>query len=397
MVGILFLSGCGNLSEHVPKNSSSSTKLVNGRAGTVEMRSDSLQNIDSLIQKGISLKAFPGAVVLVVRHGVVVKNSAYGFAAEYINGNFVKMANPVPMHTDTIFDIASLTKLFTAVAAMKLYEEGKLSLDMPVAKYIPQFASHGKEKVTIRMLLTHTSGFEPGIPLWKENKSIDERIQTVYNHPLQNPPGTVYQYSDLNMITLGKVIQTVSGEPLDEFIRRNITVPLRMKDTMFNPPASSRQRIAATEYQPWTKRGMVWGQVHDENAWSLGGVSGHAGIFSTAYDLAIFSQMILNGGSYDGVQILKPETVRLMEEVQTLAGHEHALGWEINQPWYMGGLASTETFGHTGFTGTSIVVDKKDDVICIFLTNRVHPVRTGPSINPYRAGVADDVAQSIGK
>jgi CubicO group peptidase (beta-lactamase class C family) len=371
-----------------------SDRLTHGTPQQAGLSAQKLAEIDDLMERGIQRKAFPGAVVLVARHGVIAFEKAYGYAAEYSDANYTQMSSPVRTTTGTMYDLASLSKIFTTLAVMKLYDEGRLDLDAPVAKYIPEFAQHGKGGVTIRMLLTHTSGLPPGIPLWKDHLRINERIAAVYRQPLVHPPGSTYVYSDLNFIVLGKLVERISRESLDTFVRQVLTEPLGMKDTMYNPPPTLIQRIAAGEYQTWTHRGLLWGQVEDENAWALDGVAGHAGVFSTADDLAVLAQMVLNDGRYDGRQVLKASTIQTMEQVQTLAGHPHALGWEVNQPWYMGALASPETLGHTGFSGTSIVVDTKDDLICILLTNRVHPTRNGPSLNPYRAHLADIVAEA---
>lgn len=363
------------------------------------MRESPLHDVDALIQQSIADRVMPGAVVLVARSGGVVKQKAYGDAARYLDDRGTVMEHPVPMRPDTIFDLASISKIFTVVAAMKLYEQGKFRLDDPVAHYLPEFAQNGKEKVTIRQLMTHTSGFRPDpiTPLYKVPGSREDRLRYVLTHPLDHEPGTTYVYSDLNFITLGALVERLSGERLDRFVREQITEPLGMKDTMYNPPASLKKRIAATEYQPWTGRGLVWGQVHDENAWALEGVAGHAGVFSTAHDLAVFAQMILNEGKYRGKRILRSETVKLMETNQNGAfpGQDHGLGWELNQHWYMDALASPQTMGHTGYTGTSLVVDRANGVIAILLTNRVHPTRQTVSTNPVRRQFARLVADAI--
>ncbi|MDN4593329.1 serine hydrolase [Polycladomyces subterraneus] len=366
---------------------------------SVGMRKTSLDDVDAFIQQSIADRVMPGAVVLVARSGGVVKHTAYGDAARYLDDKGTVMEHPLPMRPNTIFDLASISKIFTVVAAMKLYEQGKFHLDDPVARYLPEFAQNGKEKVTIRQLMTHTSGFRPGplTPLYKVPGSREDRLRYVLTHPLDHEPGTTYVYSDLNLITLGALVERLSGERLDQFVREQITAPLGMKDTMYNPPAELKDRIAATEYQPWTGRGLVWGQVHDENAWALGGVAGHAGVFSTARDLAVLGQMILNKGAYGGKRILRPETVKLMEDNQNEAfpGQDHGLGWELNQHWYMDALASPRTMGHTGYTGTSLVVDRANGVIAILLTNRVHPTRQTVSTNPVRRQFARFVADAI--
>ncbi|AIM16198.1 beta-lactamase [Bacillus sp. X1(2014)] len=357
-----------------------------------------LQQIDTMIQENIENKLFPGAVAFVARGGKIVKHSAYGHSAIYADGQFTKLDQPLSMKKDTIFDLASISKIFTSVAVMQLYEQGLFQLDDPVAKYIPEFAVNGKEKVTIRQLLTHTSGFTSWIPLYTMGNSRDERLQLVFQQPLKNKPGTAYEYSDLNMITLGAFIERLSGKRLDEFVKEHITKPLGMKDTMYNPPASLKNRIAATEYQAVPNRGLVWGEVHDENAWSLDGVAGHAGVFSTAEDLAKLAHIFINNGKYGGKSILKPETVKLLLENQNLAfpGNDHGLGWELGQGWYMDALSEgTESFGHTGYTGTSIVVSPHNKTVAILLTNRVHPSRNMGSINAPRRWFARQVADAI--
>src|SRR5699024_11694404 len=257
-----------------------------GPPGSVQMLKKQLDEIDGMIQQVIAVKYMAGSVVLAAKSGTIVKEDAYGYAARYLDDDFTEMENPVEMQTDTIFDLASITKVFTATAAMQLYEQGEFNLDAPVADYIPQFAQNGKSDVTIRQLLTHTSGFPAWIPLYQTTDSREEAYQEVFSTPLDHEPGTHYGYSDLNMITIGALIEKISGERLDQYIKANITEPLGMTDTMFNPPESLKDRIAATEYQPQTDREIVWGEVHDENAWAMDGVAGHAGLFSTAQEFS---------------------------------------------------------------------------------------------------------------
>ncbi|MFC7392873.1 serine hydrolase [Scopulibacillus cellulosilyticus] len=377
----------------------SSPVLHPGSPRAAGMRQEPLRMMDDKIKQAINEKVMPGAVVLIARRGTIVKEQAYGYAAEYKDDKFTPMKDPVKMTKNTIFDLASISKLFTTIAAMQLYEQGKFKLDDPVAKYIPEFAKNGKENVTIRQLMTHTSGFrpDPETPLYNIKGSREDRLRYVLEHPLENPPGTAYTYSDLNMMTLDVLIERLSGERLDQYVKEHITGPLNMKDTMYNPPASLKPRIAATEYQPWTGRGLVWGQVHDENAWALDGVSGHAGVFSTANDLATFSQMLLNGGRYKGKQILKLSTVHLMEtnQLPQFPDDSHGLGWELQQGWYMDALTEPTTMGHTGYTGTSIVVSPNNKTIAILLTNRVHPTRNTVSTNGIRRTVARLTADAI--
>lgn len=351
--------------------------------------------IDTLISDGIREGKFPGAVVLVVQNGAILKWQADGDA--YLYGpDGKKVSDPVPMTRNTLFDLASITKMFTTVAVMQLVERGEVDLNKPVATYLPDFAANGKQAVTVGQLLTHTSGLPAWAPLYKTYPTADQRIQAVLTSPLENPPDAKYVYSDLGYITLGLLVEKVSSEPLDRFVQQNILKPLGLTQTMFNPPAALRPWTAAAESQPWTDRPMVWGQAHDENAWSLNGVAGHAGLFSTAHDLAVFAQTLLNGGVYAGHRILKESTVRTMLSNQMSGDFApHGLGWEINESWYMGGFAHHQAFGHTGFTGTSLVVDRSTGTIVVFLTNRVHPSRDNGSINPWRQGIANSVEAAV--
>lgn len=356
-----------------------------------------LDEIDGHMEKMIADGVMPGAVAFVARRGHIVKQEAYGFAYRYEDGQFTESSEPIKMEEDTIFDLASISKIFTTTAAMILYDQGRFELDDKVSKHIPEFAANGKEDVTIRQLLTHTSGFTAWVPLYTKGNSREDRMNLVLEHPLINEPGSTYTYSDLNMITLGLLIEKLSGQRQDEFVKAYITEPLGMADTMYNPPASLKKRIAATEYQPAINRGLVWGEVHDENAWSLDGVAGHAGVFSTAEDLAKLAHMYLNDGRYGGVQILKPETVEKIVENQIpqFPGDDHGLGWELAQGWFMDALSEGTSLGHTGYTGTSIVVNRNNGTIAILLTNRVHPSRSTVSTNVARRQLARQVADSI--
>lgn len=342
---------------------------------------------------------FSGAVSLMAHDGVIVSRAATGKALRYADGTGTELPAEaqVPMRADTIFDMASVTKLFTSVAVMQLIEDGKIDVSERVATYLPEFGVNGKESITVEQLLTHSSGLVAWVPLWRDHPDIPARIKAVMDIAPINPPGSTYVYSDLNLITLGVLIERLSESTLDTFFRERITEPLGMVDTGFNPPASKLDRIAATEYMANPPRGMIRGSVHDENAWSLAGVAGHAGIFSTAPDLAVLAQTILNGGSYAGRRILRPDTVRLMltDYNQEFPGHAHGLGFELNQRWYMGGLAAPGTAGHTGFTGTVLVIDPASRSFTILLTNRVHPTRSWGSINLAREAVATGLAKAL--
>jgi CubicO group peptidase (beta-lactamase class C family) len=353
---------------------------------------------------------YAGAVVLAAKDGVVVQRAAVGTAVRYSGvgpppgriGIELPPSEQIPARPDTIFDLASVSKLFTVVVVMQQAERGRVDLDGPVARYLPEFAAGGKEKVTVRMLLTHTSGLPAFTPLWSSYPDPSARLAAALATPLTPGavPGGQYVYSDLGLIALGELVHRVTGQRLDEAVRAGVTGPLSMVDTDYNPPQDKRGRIAATEYEPYAGRGMVWGEVHDENAWSLGGVAGHAGVFSTVDDLAIFCQMFLNGGEYRGKRILRESTVRsmLVNYNAQLESHDpesrRGLGFELDKHWYMDGLSSPVTFGHTGFTGTSIVVDPLSHSFVILLSNRVHPDRGWGSNNNSRRAVARDLADA---
>lgn len=300
-------------------------------------------------------------------------------------------AERIAMAEDTVFDLASLTKLFTSILAVQLMERGRLELEAPVRRYLPEFTGGGKEVITVRQLLTHTSGLRSWAPFYKESTR-EGRLRLLWSVRPQETPGTVYRYSDLNLITLQLLLEQITGRTLDVLLRDEITAPLGMHRTRYNPPLSWRRVTAATEVQrpPWSglDRGLVWGEVHDENAYALGGVAGHAGIFGTAWDLAVLARTLLDGGVYAGKRILRPASVELLFTDYNTAfpGDDHGLGFELYQHWYMGAMATPHSAGHTGFTGTSLVLDPSTDSFLILLGNSVHPVRT------WRAGSAPRVA-----
>jgi CubicO group peptidase (beta-lactamase class C family) len=340
---------------------------------------------------------FAGAVGLMAHEGHVVEREASGWALRWADASTELPRDEwVPMRTDTVFDLASVSKLFTSITVVRLVEEGHVDLGATVASYLPEFATHGKEGVTVRHLLTHTSGFTWWLPLWERHSDKASRIRAVMDQPLDDAPGTTYLYSDLNLITLGVLVERLCDDSLDHVVRDRITGPLGMVDTGYNPGDAGR--TAATEYQVSPPRGLVRGEVHDENAWSLGGVAGHAGVFSTVDDLARLAQALLNGGTYDGHRILSHAGVEALVTNATvgLASHQHGLGFELDQPWYMGALSGPRTAGRTGYTGTSVVIDFSSRSIAILLTNRVHPSRAWGSVNAARCEWADGLAASLG-
>ncbi|GAA2499941.1 serine hydrolase [Terrabacter carboxydivorans] len=339
---------------------------------------------------------FAGAVGIMGHEGRIVERDASGWALRYADAaTELPRDQWEPMRTDTIFDLASVSKLFTSIAVVQLVEEGRVSLESPVAAYLPEFAANGKGAVTVRQLLTHTSGFTSWLPLWSKWPDKASRIKAVMDQPLTNAPGSTYLYSDLNLITLGVMVEKLRGEPLDAVVHDRITAPLGMKDTGYNP--TDKARTAATEYQTAPPRGMVRGEVHDENAWSLGGIAGHAGVFSTVDDLAVLSQALLNGGTYRGERILSRKSVEALvtDFNSAFPGDSHGLGFELDQRWYMDALSGPRTAGHTGYTGTSIVIDFTSRSFAVLLTNRVHPSRSWGSINLARREWAHGLAAAM--
>jgi len=375
------------------------------RPESVAVSSAGLARMDALIAEDIANKRLPGAVVLVGRKGQVVWRRAYGARA-------VEPQREA-MTVDTIFDLASLTKIVaTATSIMILVERGKLRLADPVSLYIPELKGEGRERITIEQLLTHVSGYAPDFDLRERWTGYDEAIKRLIKEPLRNPPGTRFSYSDIGFIALGEVVARVSGMPLDQFAQKNIFEPLHMTNTGFRPGAALKTRIAPTEKRRGQlsylgdsgtnagAEGEVWlrGEVHDPTSYRMNGVAGHAGLFSTANDLAIYCQMILNGGAYGGVRILSPLTVAEMTRprVVSTSGGTRGLGWDMNTSFSTnrGDLFPLGSFGHTGFTGTSIWIDPASEMFLIFLSNRVHPDGKG-DVGPLRGRVATIVAGSV--
>ena len=331
-----------------------------------------LGRIDALIEEYIASKAFPGAVVLIARSGMIAKHASYGSASKTLKQR--------AMTRDTIFDLASLTKVVVTVPlALQLVERGLWRLDDPLKRFLPRFCD---PVVTIRDLLTHTAGLPPWANLFWRGPGKEKVLEQIYANrwpivSLLFPPGQRVLYSDLGFILLGEAIVQVTGEPLDRLALEWIFTPLGMKETIFNPADELQSRIAATEDDP-NRGGVLIGQVHDENAWAMGGMSGHAGLFSTAGDLATYAQMLLNGGLYGEERVLSFRSIELMTSPQTEGLNERrGLGWLLQgkKTVSAGDLLSESAFGHTGFTGTSLWIDPCYRLIVVLLTNRVHPTR----------------------
>lgn len=353
---------------------------------------DRLAPIASLVEEAIRTGQCPGAVVLVGHQGKVVYRKEFGQKAV--------VPEKLPMTTDTIFDVASLTKVVaTTTAVMQLAEQGKILLSAPVADYWPEFKTNGKEQITVRELLAHYSGLRPDLDLKPDWSGYETALKMIVAEQPIVPPGTRFIYSDINFEVLAELVRLVSGQPLDVYCAEHIFQPLGMKDTGFKPPTSLLHRIAPTQYQQGETGKMLWGEVHDPTAFNMGGVAGHAGLFSTADDLAIFAQMLLEGGSYNGVRILSPLTVEKMTTPQTPPNKMvvRGLGWDLDSPFASnrGELFPVGSYGHTGFTGTSLWVDPVSKTYVIILSNRVHPDGKG-DVGPLRAQIATLVGGALG-
>lgn len=355
--------------------------------------------IDTVVADAIAEKKTPGAVVLVGRNDTVVFRKAYG------NRSLVPTREPMTL--DTVFDLASLTKVVaTITAAMALVEDGKIRLTDPVAMFIPEFAKYGKDRVTVRHLMTHVSGLRPDLDLGDSWMGHDAAIHLACEEVLTQAPGAKFVYSDINFFLLAEIVTRVSKQPFEQFVQDRIFKKLGMTDTMFLPPASLRPRIAPTE--PCGLPGgacsgsdatMMRGVVHDPTSRRMGGVAGHAGLFSTADDLAKFCRMLLNGGALPGgARVLSPLTVARMTSPATPGADPNVrgLGWDMDSSYSVnrGELLPLGSFGHTGFTGTSLWMDPATQTFVIILANRVHPDGKGDA-TPLRARIASIVASTI--
>ena len=356
---------------------------------TVGMSAKRLETIDRVVTRGIKAGGFPGASVVVGRKGSAVWEKGFG-RIDWASSSTRVSA------TETIYDLASLTKVIgTTTAVMILYDEGRVQLDAPVHTYLPEFTGGYKDSVTVRQLLEHRSGLPADRDLWRIAHSPAEARQMVLDTPLECKPGQCYIYSDLGAMTLGFMVERVTGQGLDVFLHERVFAPLGMVNTFFKPADSLKSRVAPTEVSP--PRGYpLQGEVHDENAYALGGVAGHAGLFSTASDLSIFAQMILEGGEYKGVRIVSDSTVKLFT---TRAAGSRALGWAMaDGQWGSGRFMSEGSFGHVGYTGTSLWIDPEREMFVILLTNRVHAARArqpAKVIADVRADLTDAAAIAV--
>lgn len=350
------------------------------------VRNDTILNpafrdVEELIKNSISDSAFPGGVLLVWKDGKIIFEKPFG--------HFTYNDSSANVTTNTIYDLASLTKvLATTTAAMICVDRNLFSLEDKAAKYIPRFAENGKGNITIKNLLMHNSG----LPAYKKFYTLytkpQEVINDIYSTKLAYPTGSKTVYSDLGIITLGKIIEKVTGKTLDAFCSTEIFKPLGMNDTYYNPPAALRYRIAPTELDKYWRNRLLIGEVHDETASLLNGVAGHAGLFSTAGDISELLQMLLQKGMFGGKRIIDSSTVKLFTSKQS---NGRGLGWDIRSPAgsSAGSLFSNNSYGHTGFTGTSVWTDPTRNLFVVFLTNRVYPTRENNKIIKIRPALHD--------
>ncbi|HEX8628511.1 MAG TPA: serine hydrolase domain-containing protein [Catenuloplanes sp.] len=348
--------------------------------------------------------SYAGAVALVMVDGKITAHTAVGQALRYGAGPVeLPAAKQVPMRPDSIFDLASVTKIYTAILVLQQVDRGRVELAAPVAEYLPGFTGAGKAEVTVSMLLTHTSGLPVGAKV-TGLPTMAARRAAVLATPLVKGavPGRTFRYSSVGLMVAAQLVEQVTGQSLAQALKSGLTGPLGLRDTGFNPTGwADPARLVATDAR--TSRGLLRGTVHDDVTNIMGGVGGSAGIFSTAADLAVIGQLLLNGGEYAGRRVLAEATVRRMlanantglPAVDPERPHRtsaHGLGVVLNQPWFMGGLSSAGTFGHTGFSGTSIVVHPARRTVLVLLTNRAHPNWSWADPDPVRVTVANTVA-----
>jgi CubicO group peptidase (beta-lactamase class C family) len=350
------------------------------------MSANRLARIDDVVAEGLRRKRMPGCVVLVGRNGKIVHFKAYGYRE--------LLPNKVPMTTDTVFDLASLTKpIATATSVMTLVEQGKVSLSDPVAKYIPEFAANGKQEITVEQLLTHQGGLIPDNALRDYDNGQETAWKNIFELKPYVNPGNKFVYSDVGFIVLAKLVERVTGKNIDQYSTDVIFKPLGMDETGFLPSAELRKRAAVTEQR---EKRWIRGEVHDPRAYRLGGIAGHAGLFSTADDLALYAQMLLQTGELNGSRVMQARTVALMVKSIEVSSGLRGLGWDIRTGYSTnrGDLFSKQAFGHGGFTGTSLWIDPKLNLFVIFLSNRVHPDGKG-SVNSLAGRIGTIAAAAI--
>jgi CubicO group peptidase (beta-lactamase class C family) len=357
----------------------------------VSASSDTWREAGEILDRAVAARAFPGAVLSI--GGLDLAD------ATLARGRLRYTPESPAVRPDTIYDLASLTKvLVTTTMAMMLYEDGRLDLDEPVSGRLPAFRGGGKEDARLWHLLSHSSGVAWWAPLFKELSGRAAYVARICEMPLDYEPGTKAVYSDFGFILLGEVLEALAGESLDVFIRQRLFEPLGMADCAYRPPVGWRERIAPTEECPWRRR-LVWGEVHDENAYAMGGVAPQAGLFGTGPDLARFARLFLARGMAGGRRLLREETIERFTRRLAIPGATRALGWDTpNAQGYStaGELLSRRAYGHIGFTGTSLWIDPERALFVILLSNRVHPTRDNNAIRAVRPAVADAVVRALG-
>jgi len=377
VLAVLALLLCGANSQPIEKSLSSPS-----------LRSEQLAGLDSLMETAIKEGKTPGAVVLIGNREEIIYSRAFGFRS--------LEPEKVAMSEDTIFDLASLTKVIaTSTAIMQLAEKGKLNIEAPVARYWPAFGKNGKKRITVRQLLTHYSGLRADLSLKPGWSGYEAAMRKISAEKPSRPPGSGFIYSDINFEALGEVVHRVSGLPLDRYCARHIFTPLGMMETGFKISAALRDRIAPTERR---KNRLICGEAHDPVCYLMGGVAGHAGLFSSAADLSIFARMFLQGGEYGGARILSPRTIEMMTIPQSPGvRNARGLGWDIEAPFASNRdeLPPAGAFGHLGYTGTSLWIDPVTGVYVILLTNRVHPDGKG-DVKELRTQVRGVVSRALG-
>jgi CubicO group peptidase (beta-lactamase class C family) len=344
-------------------------------------------SLRAVLDRAVAEGAFPGAYAVV--------GTADGIIAEYGAGR-LDSADATRPSARTVWDLASLTKVIGTTSAMlQLVGSGRVALDSPVVTYLPQWTAAGASRITVRHLLTHSAGLPAWRALYKESATAEEATAQLFATSPDTAPGVRFLYSDLGFILLGKLVERVSGEPLAAYDSGHVFAPLGMTDTRYLPPASWLARIAPTEQDSWRGR-KLRGEVHDENASRLGGVSGHAGLFSSARDLSRFARLYLRSGTIDGVRVFDSATVAQFTRVQDTAVSRRALGWETPTGRNSAGrLLAPVAFGHTGFTGTSLWMDPARNLFVLLLTNRVNPTRNNLKIGGVRTSLADAVVTAM--
>ena len=389
----LLVSAC----HHTSTATGGGTLAAQPSANDAPLRDAIHADLQRVLDRARADSAFPGAYAVVGTHD--------GIIAEYGVGQLDWAPSPRP-DAHTIWDLASLSKVVgMTTAIMQLVEQGRVDVNAPVQRYLPDWTGPNKERVLVRHLLTHTGGLPPDQPPGSKpydeiTHNPDSVAMLMFSTPLDTLPGVRMVYSDIGAYLLGKIVERMSGQTLDAYVRDHVFQPLAMTETMYNPPASLLPRIAPTEFDP-RRGGLVRGKVHDERSYYLGGVSAHAGIFSSGHDLARFARMYLNNGTLDGVRVLQPATIARFTAYVDSTFSDRGLGWQKpdlpgmkfaspSAAW-AGHSMSTRAFGHTGFTGTSIGIDPQRDLFVVLLTNRVNPTRNNNKITEVRRQLADAV------